>query len=207
MRDEDEGGAKLALDFLEGELELLAELEIQRRQGLVQQKDRGFQHQRSRKSHPLLLAAGQLRDAPAAEVAEPDEVEEVPDLPAQFRLRHIAQAQAVGDVLVDRKMRKQRQVLENHADRPALRRQARHVAPVDRDRPGAGRDEASDQSQQCGLAAAGRTEQRDEGTGFDREIEARKHGRRAIGLRNAGNLDGASGRAGQRGMREGFGQG
>ena len=58
--DEDERDPDLALDPLELELHRLAELEVERREGLVEQERARHVDQRPRQRHPLLLPAGQL---------------------------------------------------------------------------------------------------------------------------------------------------
>ena len=51
---------RAALDLLELELHLLAQLEVERAERLVQQQRGGFVDERARERDPLLLAAGEL---------------------------------------------------------------------------------------------------------------------------------------------------
>ena len=60
MGDEDEGDADLALDLLELDLHLLAQLEVERAERLVEQQHPGPVDQRAGQRDPLPLAAGQL---------------------------------------------------------------------------------------------------------------------------------------------------
>ncbi len=59
--DVDEGDPDLRLDRLQLDLHLLAKLQVQRAQRLVQQQHAGTVHQGARQRHPLPLAARQLR--------------------------------------------------------------------------------------------------------------------------------------------------
>ena len=60
VRHEHEGDAGLVLQPLELDLHLLAQLEVERRQRLVQQQHLRPRRQRPRQRHPLLLAAREL---------------------------------------------------------------------------------------------------------------------------------------------------
>ena len=60
VRDEEHGGAGLGLDVLEELAHLLAQAGVEAAQGLVQEQDRGLQHERARERHALLLAARDL---------------------------------------------------------------------------------------------------------------------------------------------------
>ena len=65
----DERDADLALHGAQLQLQLLAQLGVQRAQRLVEQQHPRPQHQRPRQRDPLLLTAGQLRGAALGEVA------------------------------------------------------------------------------------------------------------------------------------------
>ena len=64
--DEDEGDADLALQRLELALHLLAQLEVEGAQGLVEQEHLGLEHQRPGQGHALALAARELCGPPRA---------------------------------------------------------------------------------------------------------------------------------------------
>ena len=70
MRDEQEGDADVALDRLELDLHLLAQLEVERAERLVEQQHLRAVDQRAGESHALALATGQLVGAAGAVVAE-----------------------------------------------------------------------------------------------------------------------------------------
>ena len=63
--DDHERDADLALDGLEFDLHLLAQLEVERAERLVEQQNPGPADQCAGQRHPLLLSAGQLRGFPA----------------------------------------------------------------------------------------------------------------------------------------------
>ncbi|MNG17487.1 hypothetical protein D3C84_1014770 [compost metagenome] len=58
MGDEDEGDAGFFLHALEFDLHFLAQLEVQRRQRLVEQQHLGLRRQGPGQRHALLLATG-----------------------------------------------------------------------------------------------------------------------------------------------------
>ncbi len=76
-----------------------------------------------------------------------------------FGLGQAVAAQAEGDVVEHREVRKERVALEHHVHRPLVGRQLGQVAAVERDRSGGRRLEAGEHAQQRRLAAAGGAEQ------------------------------------------------
>ena len=116
MRDEHRRRAELAQQAAQLDLHGLAQLAVERGEGLVEQQQLGPHRERARHRDPLLLAAGKRAHRAVGEVGEMDELEE-----ALHRRRDLvapapARLQAEGDVLGDGEMRKQRVVLEHHAD-------------------------------------------------------------------------------------------
>jgi hypothetical protein len=61
--DVDERRTEIRLQLFQLDFHVLAQLEIERAQRLVEQQQRGLEHEAPRDRHPLLLAAGQLIDA------------------------------------------------------------------------------------------------------------------------------------------------
>ena len=115
--DVDEGDADLALDALELDLHLLAQLEVQRAQRLVEQQHLRAVDDRPRQRDALALAAGELRRLARAVVAAgaPSRA------PRSARARRSARgdlldAQPVLDVLAHGHVREQRVVLEDRVD-------------------------------------------------------------------------------------------
>ena len=79
MRHVDERDADVLLDALELDLHLLAQLEVERAERLVEQQHLRAVDDRARERDALALAAGQLRRAAAAEAGQAHHLE---------RLRH-----------------------------------------------------------------------------------------------------------------------
>src|SRR5207244_13163818 len=72
VRDVDEGDPDLLLQPLQEELHLLAELQVERTERLVEQKHARRVDERPRKCHALLLAARDLARLAAVEAGELD---------------------------------------------------------------------------------------------------------------------------------------
>ncbi len=162
VRDVDEGEPELALDELQLELHLLAELEVECAERLVEQQHLRAVHERSRKRDALLLPAGQLARLALVEPFEPDDAQDLSRAPLQVRLGHLLPPQPERDVLEDVQVGKKGIALENRVDLALVRRDPRHGLPADLDRPGVRLLEAADHPQRRRLAAARRTEQREE---------------------------------------------
>ncbi len=124
VRDEDEGEAERALQILQLALHLLAQLEVERAERLVEQQHLGPHHQRAGERDALALAAGELRRAAPLHAGELDHGERLAGQRLALGPPDAAHAQPIGDVLADREMREQRIVLEHGVHRPPIRRQA-----------------------------------------------------------------------------------
>ena len=121
VRHVEERDVELALEALELELHLFAQLEIERTQRLVEQQDLGSVDQGTGDSDALLLAAGQLVGLAPLKAAELHQVEHLHHALANLVLRNLLHPQAVGDVVEDGHVRKQRVALE-HGVHVALER-------------------------------------------------------------------------------------
>ncbi len=153
--DVDEGDADPALDRLQLDLHLLAELQVERAQRLVQQQHARPVDQGAGERHALALAAGELRRLAAAEAGERHHGPASPRRAARRSgLRHLADHQPVADVLQHRHVREQRVVLEHGVDVAVIGRNAGDVLAVDRRRAAGRLLEAGDQAQAGGLAGA-----------------------------------------------------
>ena len=82
------------MDILEFHLELPPDLEVERRQRLVEQEHARAVHDRARQGDPLRLAAGQRLDLAPLEPGEPNELERLGHLLARLRLRHVRDPQS-----------------------------------------------------------------------------------------------------------------
>ncbi|MNH29316.1 hypothetical protein D3C79_895430 [compost metagenome] len=99
MGDEDEGDAELALQRLELELHLLAQLEIQRPQRLVQQQDARLIDEGAGDGDTLALAAGELPRLAVADAGQAHQLQHLVHLAVALCLGHTPDHQAVADVV------------------------------------------------------------------------------------------------------------
>ena len=151
--------SELALQLADFDAHLLAQLGVEIGQRLVEQQHVGPKNQRTGQRHALLLAAGQLSRQPVAEMIEPHQPQRLGDLRRHLRLRHLAHLEAERDVLGHRHVRKQRIALEHQAGVALPWRQRGDVALAQAHAARRRLDEAGDDPQGRGLAAAGRAEQ------------------------------------------------
>ncbi len=162
MGDDDEGQSQPALQVHQLELGFAAQFLVERRHRLVEQQYARTLDQRTRERHALALAAGQFVRLAPAEIFKLHQSQHVGDPFGDFPLRQTFLLEAEGDIGFDIKVRKQRIALKHHVDGTPMRRHRRKVDPVEQDTAAIRPLEARDQAQQRGLAAAGRTEQREE---------------------------------------------
>ncbi len=74
--DEHEGDAELALQRLQLDLHLFAQLQVERAERLVEQQHLRLVDQRARQRHALALAARELRRPPVADAGQLDQLEQ-----------------------------------------------------------------------------------------------------------------------------------
>ena len=87
VRHVDERDADLALELPQLELQVLAELGVERAERLVEQQHLRVEHQRPGQGDALLLAAGELRRTALGEIADADELERLADAAVGLVLR------------------------------------------------------------------------------------------------------------------------
>jgi len=116
-----------------------------------------------------------------------DEVEEAGDRRPDALARGASRGKPEGDVFGDREMGKERVVLKYHPHVAPVRRARRDVFAVEPHRAGVGRKQARHDAQQRGLAATGRSEQRDELAALDAKVDAVEHARAGKGFRGPGD--------------------
>ena len=119
----DERDPDLLLDALQLGLHLLAQLEVERAQRLVEEQDGGPVDERPRERDALRLAAGDLGGLAALEPGQLDELEHLRHAALDLAVLDPRPAQPEGDVLVDREVGEQRVVLEHRVDLALVRRQ------------------------------------------------------------------------------------
>ena len=168
--DEDEGDPDLALDSLEFELHRLAQLEVERRQRLVEQERARHVDQRTGECDALLLATRQLIRASAGELSQLHDVEHFLGAPDGVRFVDLLGAQAERHVVEHRHVREQGVLLEHGVDVALMRRHIGDVAALEQNATTRRLFEAGDHLEQRRLAAARRSEQREELASPNREI-------------------------------------
>jgi hypothetical protein len=136
---------------------------------LVQQEHQGFLDQGAAERDPLLLAAGHLARLALHQVGDVESLGQRPDPRADLGLGAVLQLQPEGDVVERREVRIERVVLEDHRHPPFVRRRVGDVLVTQQDAALVEPVEAGDQAEGRALAAARRSEQRDEGAGRDVE--------------------------------------
>ena len=148
----------------------------------------GDRAQRAGERDALLLAAGELRRVFLRLVGEADQRQELGDARGDLLAGPPDGDEAVGDVVADLQVGKERVGLEDDAEIALADRQAGDVPPGLADRPGRLHVEAGDGAQQRRLSAARRTEERDELAALDVEVDVFERGERAEALGEAADL-------------------
>src|SRR5262249_24294333 len=155
---EHERDPDLLLEGLQLETELLSDLRVQRADRLVEQQQRGSQHERPRERDALLLATRELLGATSAEALGLDQLGRLLYPAAGLVLRDLVAAKTERDVVVDVEVGEQRVVLEHRVDVSLVWRHRGDVLAVEQDLAGGRALEAGDHPQRRRLAAARRTE-------------------------------------------------
>ena len=144
------------------ELHMLAQLPVERPEGLVEQKHGRLDDHGAGKRHALLLAAGQLLDAAPAIAVELHHRQCGFDPPADLRRRYAPHLESIGDIVGHRHVREERIGLEHHADIAPARGQGGDVLRSDEEAPGIGHDKARRNIGERRLAGAAWPKQRHE---------------------------------------------
>jgi hypothetical protein len=158
VRHVDERDADLALDLLELDLHLLAELEVERAERLVEEEHGGAVDDRAGERDALALAAAELSGLALAVLRQPDHLERLDRAAAPLGLGDLLDHQAVLDVLLHGHVREQRVVLEDRVDVAVERRLVRDVLAAQQDLAGVGQLEPRDHPQRRRLPRARRNE-------------------------------------------------
>ena len=162
MGDEDAGDVDLVVQAPEPVPELLADLGIDRAEGLVEQQHPGLGGERPGECDPLALAAGELRGVAVPEALQAHQGEELGDPRGLALAPGALDVEPEGDVLGDRHVAEERVVLEHEPDAPGAGVQVVGAPAVEPDLAGIGRFEAGDDAQDGALAAPGGAEEGDE---------------------------------------------
>ncbi len=143
--DVDEGDAHLLLDPLQLDLHLLAQLEVEGAQRLVEQEHAGAVHDGPGKRHPLTLPAGELARLALPEPGQPDHGQRLLHPPPPLLLRHALDLEPVLDVLAHGHVREERVVLEDGVHVAGVGGLAGDVHPAEQDPPRVGSLEPCDE--------------------------------------------------------------
>ena len=154
MRDEQEGDADIPLDRLELHLHLLAELEVEGAEGLVEEEHAGPVDEGAGQRDALALPTGELPRPAGAEVRQPHLLQRLHGAGTALLAADLLDAQAVLDVLEDAHVREQRVVLEHRVDVAVVGLGRGHVPPAELDAPRRRGLEAGDHPQDRRLAGA-----------------------------------------------------
>ena len=167
----------------------LADLGVERAEGLVEQQHLGFDGQGASQRHPLPLAAGELAGIAVGERFELDQRHQLPDALADGACgrAHLARADAQpeGDILEHVHVAEQRIVLEHETHAPLAGALAGDIAALEEQgagRIGVRRFETRDDAQQRGFARAGRAQQGQQLAIVDRQADVAQGGEAAEGL-------------------------
>jgi hypothetical protein len=171
MGDENEGDAERLLQRLEFLLHLLAQLEVERAQRLVEEQHPGAVDECPGQRDALALAAGELARPALAIFGQLHEFERAAGFSVARRLADPAHHQRVGDVVDDVQMRKQRIVLEDRVDVAPIGRNALRGLAEYLDMAGGRLVEAGDQPQAGRLARAGGSQHGEEFASLDLEVD------------------------------------
>ena len=141
VRDEHERDPELGLERLQLDLQVLAQLRVERAERLVEQQHARPQHERPRERDALLLAARELAGlARARSRVELTSSSASPTRFAPLLLRQLVVLEAEGDVVGHVEVREQRVALEHGVDVALVRRALRATSsPSSRIRPLVGR--------------------------------------------------------------------
>jgi hypothetical protein len=160
--DVDRGEPEAGVQALDLRSHLEPELRVQIAQRFIEEQDPWLDHQGAGDGHPLLLAARELGGIAPGEALELDERQHAGHPGGNLVARHPAHAQPEGDVLEDGEMRKERVVLEHHAEAATLRHERIDAPLVEPDLARARREQPREEIQRGGLATARWAEKSDE---------------------------------------------
>ncbi len=187
--DVDEGDADIALDRLQLGLHLLAQLQVEGAERLVEQQHLRPVDDRPRQRHPLPLATGELGRLAIAVAGQAHHLQRFVASAPALGFVHFGHFQPVGDVLGHGHVGEERVVLEDGVDGAFVRRQTGDVGAPQLDRAGGRVLEAGDHPQRRRLARAGGPEHGEELTGADLEVDPGDRDHAPVGLGEAGKAD------------------
>ena len=174
----------LVVDRVELEKHVLAQLEVERGERLVQEQDLRAVDEGPRYRDTLLLAARKLVRILPRMLAHLYHVEYGVDLLLDLLLRKLREPERERDVVPDRHRREEGVVLKHRVDAALVRRKVGDVPAFEVDAPGIGLFKAAEHPEERRLAAAGRTEKREKLPLFDGKRDVVDRCQRAKPLRH-----------------------
>ena len=159
------------MQALDLDAHLGAQLGVEVRQRLVEQKHLRIAHDAAAERDALLLAARQLLRLALQQVVQAEHARGAVDRGLDLGFRGLLVAQAEGEIVVDAHVLVERVVLEHHGDVAVARRQVVDHPVADADVAAGDVLEARDHAQRRRLAAAGRADQGHELLVGDLEID------------------------------------
>jgi len=191
--DEDAGHVDLVVQPAQPAAQLLADLGVERAEGLVEQQHLGLDGQGAGQRDALALAARELVRVALGQRLELDQAQQVQHAAADLRIgrphRLGAHAQAEGDVLEDRQVAEQRVVLEDEAHAAVAHVGVGGVLAVEVHAAAVGHLEPGDDAQQRGLARTRGPQQRDQLARGHVEVDLVADHRTAEALAQLADLD------------------
>ena len=149
------------LNILQLVLHILAQLQIQCRQGLVQQKHLGLIDQCARNGNSLLLSSRKRVNTATLKAPQVHHCQHILHLGLDLRIGTLFEAQTKGDIVKNIEVGEQRITLKHRIDLPFIRRHVVDALTVEINVTLIGRFESSDDTQRGRFSASGRAQKRD----------------------------------------------
>src|SRR5215467_5026847 len=150
---------------------------------LIHQQHAWLVQERARKLHPASITAAEGRGLAMGAIGQTEPRELVGDTRVRFRARHAVQPGVEQEIGRDGELEVERRLLEHDA-KPGERRHrvARHVVAHDLDAPGIRQEQSGEELEQCRLAGAVGTKQRNELARLRGQADAIQRLYRAVAL-------------------------
>ncbi|EJZ18176.1 phenol hydroxylase [Rhizobium sp. Pop5] len=187
--DVNDGRLQLAVQALQLRAHLHAERRIEVRQRLVEQDQRRLLDDGPADRHALALAAGKSGRTAVEIVGELQDLGDPFHLPADFRPRHLLQAEGETDVFGNAHMRIERIGLEHHGNAAFVGRHIVDALAIEDKITLVDAFKAGDHAQQRRLATSGRTDEDGEFPVFHRDVDAFDDLERTVEFANVSEID------------------
>ena len=159
MSNVNEGDARSLLNILKLHLHVLAELEVERAERLVEEQNAGLVYKSASDGNSLLLTAREGRYASSFKALEVYDRTHLENLLVKLLLVHLAKTRTEGDVLIYVEMREKGVLLKDRIYRSFVGRDVFYVLAVKINVSVVGRFKAADNTEGSSFTAARGTEQ------------------------------------------------